>query len=535
MKTIFNTKQDRCMSIKKQTSKIIRYLWIFAVLFASCNKNLEVDITPEESVITANIDISGIVKNFKNVDGTNLFVNGTIEQDRFVEVRFSIYDENGSAIITETVSLQDFSKKESITKTVKNGEYTIVACAYISDKNDEAEFWKPENINDLYSYWIKYSPGSSKWIGTYGVLGVWEKEVAINESQSVNINISPVVSMVYFYFTNCDVAGIKKIQLNVKSFNDYFDVAKMQGVINEQNTYTYEKNITTSTTTWAICYFPISKFSISWKGFDADGKEINNGDIPSSALTAGETKVITIETQTLVPSLIPESTYTATVGTPRFFNTGPTTWKGEIIFDDTQSSQYYVITNFFDDDWVIFADYKNEKIFLDDYTSLWEGTLTGLSGTFQAYLSYGVLYNGSYRSIPMKDPVEIKYNESTKILDFSNKISFDFGGSIGVVNNLSLYVGILAKPKSGTGAGTDNYWISDVYPDIKLQLTPKSPQQLSSKSVHKNTGISRSRFTPSSLVISNKVIMVDKPLTTPVDEMKFEDTKDYSLQKTKNK
>ena len=49
MKMIFNTKQERFASIKVRTLKIVRYcmIWILAVMLTSCNKNLEVDISPD--------------------------------------------------------------------------------------------------------------------------------------------------------------------------------------------------------------------------------------------------------------------------------------------------------------------------------------------------------------------------------------------------------------------------------------------------------------------------------------------------------
>ena len=309
MKTIFNSTQDLFASIKKQTPKIVRYLalCIFAAALVSCNDDLLVDIEPVESEFTVNIDVSGIVNDFTDIDGSKLFPNGAINQDRSVEVRYSVYDEDGAAVINETVSLQDFSKKESITKSIKNGIYTIVASAYISDKSGKVEFWKPENINDLYKYRINYSPGDNWWIGSYGVLGVGKRTVAINKSQTVNISMSPVVSMVFFHFTKCDVAGIKKLRFVVESFNDYFDVDEMQGIIKEQgNVISYDFAVTSQAVATAICYLPTSKFTISWQGFDAADKEVNKGVVPSSAVKAGETKVITINTEPPILKVDPD-------------------------------------------------------------------------------------------------------------------------------------------------------------------------------------------------------------------------------------
>jgi len=219
---------------------------------------------------------------------------------------------------------------------------------------------------------------------------------------------------------------------------------------------------------------------------------------------------------------IKESTYTATTGTPRFFNNGPDTWSGEIFLDEDQIGPYYTITNFFDDDWNIYADYVDGKIYLDDYSVLWEGSLVDDPGTFQAYLGYGVRYNGKNYVIPMSDPVEIQYNENSRILDFSNKVNIDFEGSIGVVYDLTLYIGIYAKPKPGTGSGTISYWIGDVYPDIKLQLTPIS-SLYSSKSIHRVKSIEKLRYLTSLLPTSSKnVITINGSQLTPDQRVKID-------------
>ena len=62
MKTIFNTTQNGFASIKNQISKVVRYFMagILALMLASCNDNLEVDISPDTIVYnTAECGYSG--------------------------------------------------------------------------------------------------------------------------------------------------------------------------------------------------------------------------------------------------------------------------------------------------------------------------------------------------------------------------------------------------------------------------------------------------------------------------------------------
>ena len=205
--------------------------------------------------------------------------------------------------------------------------------------------------------------------------------------------------------------------------------------------------------------------------------------------------------------IIPASTYTAATGTPTFFSTGPYTWTGEI--NPSLANKVYTITRLFNNQtFNIFANEKDGKIYLDHEKVIWEGGLIDEPGTFQAYLAYGTVYNGEKYSLIVNAPVEVYYNKTTNTLDFSNKTNVNFNGTI--INNLTVYAGIIARPKPGTGAGTDSYWISDVYPDIKLSLTPKSGQSVRME-------ISD---TPTEPAVPKKLITVDKSQLIPVNEMK---------------
>ena len=267
------------------------------LIVATCNDDITVEIEPAgEYELTANISVANIVKNFKDVNGADLFPNGLLNNNsRVVKVDYYVYKKSGSCIIDETRELQDFSKTTSITSALSEGDYTVVASAYVSDKNNEVEFWR-QQTSVLNDHTIKYSPAGN-YIGYHGVLGVWKETISIKKSETKTINIEPVVSMVCLNFTNCNLAGIKTLEMYVQTFNDYFDVANMQGNLTELNkALIYSSDGIGTSCFYHICYLPTSYFNISWTGFDANKQEIKSGVVPSRALKAGENNIITINT-----------------------------------------------------------------------------------------------------------------------------------------------------------------------------------------------------------------------------------------------
>ena len=206
----------------------------------------------------------------------------------------------------------------------------------------------------------------------------------------------------------------------------------------------------------------------------------------------------------------PSGTYVATKGGASIFDETPNTWNGILRSSDLTGGNFCTIRDFLgDEDLFIFGDFKDSKIFLDDYTNLWEGTIEGVE--YQERLGFMVRYNGSNYRVTPNNPVEIKYNSATRVLDFSNKMNVNFGGTIGTVNDLTVYVGVALFPKSGTGT---NYWY-DAAPDIKLTITPGSLAPPSSSS---NSGLmSGSQSMPQKKAASNRVKTIDVSKLTPID------------------
>jgi len=232
-----------------------------------------------------------------------------------------------------------------------------------------------------------------------------------------------------------------------------------------------------------------------------------------------------------------ESAYSATTGTPGFWDPGPGAWNGEIFPQEWIFGRYYAITNFFDDDWEIFADLKNGEIILDDQEILYEGGLMNIPGIYQARLAFGIRYNNVNYLLSMNIPVEIYYDENSQTLDFSNRVNVTFGENS--VDDLPLYFGILAKAVPGSGATSDGAWISDVWTDIKLDLksaSGASVRMISSKSVDKYKEMMHSKKLSSFSTLQNKTkntITIDISQLKPVDS--FKRIEGQTLKKSKRK
>ncbi len=274
--------------------KKILFLLTLVFVVAACNDDKEVEIGYQ---LTSNIDILDVVKNFKDLDGSLIFENGELlYDDEYIVLSYTVFDKDGSSIIDKEMELSDFASTTSITTPVKKGEYTIVVCAYIAD--DDKEWWIPEGKSKFKDYKIRYT---DSWIGLSGVLGVWEQTITVNKSMIVPVNMEPAISMVLLDFDYLDLSGMQTIKLNLVTWNNFYDIAKDQGQLLEllNGGYLFEfkkgdyRNIVRG-----ICYLPASKFTINWAGYNAKNELVRQGAVPSSAITAGKTKIIAIDTRT---------------------------------------------------------------------------------------------------------------------------------------------------------------------------------------------------------------------------------------------
>ena len=146
---------------------------------------------------------------------------------------------------------------------------------------------------------------------------------------------------------------------------------------------------------------------------------------------------------------ISAGTYTAT-GTPSFLsNPGAETWKGTITPQSDGEYTYYTLSNWGNDSINVYLDFINGKIFIDNYSRIVH------SDTYNGYFFAVEKTSSTYKLI--SDDYEVKYNKTTKILDFS-----------GTYNGDPVVVGVVAINNS-----TNNFEsvFTDLYADVKLQLS----------------------------------------------------------------
>lgn len=272
---------------------------VIAVLFfASCNKDLEVDISYQ---LTANIDIMDVAKYIKDIDGSLIYKNGDLYyDDDYIVLAYMLYDKDGNLVVEERMKLDSFSEITKITKTVKDGDYTIVVCVFMGD--DDMEWWNlsgKENLNNLKVRF--YS--EHKYINSVsGTLGLYKRTISVNKSEDLSINVPPAVSFILLNFQNLSSVGISTIGLSINTWNDFLNVADEKSNILELPNSAYwtlnrSQNSTNRLT--YLFYLPTSRYTMAWQGLNAANAVIRGPfNIPSRAIVAGKTYYITIEGNT---------------------------------------------------------------------------------------------------------------------------------------------------------------------------------------------------------------------------------------------
>jgi hypothetical protein len=143
-----------------------------------------------------------------------------------------------------------------------------------------------------------------------------------------------------------------------------------------------------------------------------------------------------------------ESNYTAS-GSASNVN-WPTSWSGVISPKAGSSTNYYTISRWGNTSNMVFCDYVNSRIILDDYTKI--VTVSGMDFYFRALAvnqSQGIAYE--------VDNYEAKYNASTQTLDFT-----------GTYSGYPIAVGLVADNNEG------GFTFMYLYSNLKLKLTSTS-------------------------------------------------------------
>lgn len=281
-----------------------------AILLTSCNKDLDLDI---KFKLTANIDAMGVVKNLKKIDNSDLFPDGTIPTSFKVRITYLIYNSLGELEYQEVKLLNDFSENLKIESSIKEGEYSIVSCVDVVSAKDlskvEEEYWRFENVNSFKDCKVKYP---DEFMPYYtDVLGYSKQTVKINKSESLTLNLKPVGSLITINFDYLNLAKIQELKVKYITWNDYFSISdgtsSVKELLNDGSVWAYEKdeefrNLITNT-----YLLPSNKLTIKWEGYDINGNLVKSGIVPSSSLTDGTNKIITINTNTGTSSTLTKS------------------------------------------------------------------------------------------------------------------------------------------------------------------------------------------------------------------------------------
>lgn len=284
-----------------------------AALLASCNNDKTVDTVYQFS---AEVIMSDVIKNIKNIDGTAYYYNGEPQWiSEEVAMMFNIYDQSGKLVSSDESTYPNFLARPTINKALQEGEYTIVAIAYFKEMEGTDQYWNFSNKDQLQNFKINdaglvYTSNDSEFGFLGSVLGILKQTVSVARSQTYQLTIPPATSMLAINLDDLNLSGVKFVTVKIKTANDYYSVNEQQGhVISMLNRYDLElkKDDNYRNVIAYLNYFPTSNFDIIWEGYNAAGTKIKNGTVTSSALSTSLTKIITISTQTGVVSTVTKS------------------------------------------------------------------------------------------------------------------------------------------------------------------------------------------------------------------------------------
>jgi len=252
--------------------------------------------------LTTTITAIDVVKNIKDIDNSDLFPNGLVGEGEKVRISLFIYNQSGELIIEETKLLNSFAEVLTLNKQIKEGNYTVISCVDVVDADNlttvKTEYWKFENKDKFQNLKATFQSGF-QWY-TF-VLGYSKQTISINKAQSLNINLIPTGSMVTLNFDYLNLSQIQTIKLGIITWNNYLSlsdgISNTSELLNDGNVSTLEKGEYRNRIKSIYC-LPSNQLTIKWVGLNAAGNQIKSGTIPSSALIAGQNKIITIDTST---------------------------------------------------------------------------------------------------------------------------------------------------------------------------------------------------------------------------------------------
>jgi hypothetical protein len=250
-----------------------------AALCTACGDKKADDLLQYE--LSASIDVLDVVKDLKDTGQGALFPNGTIDDGSHVRVKFLIYNkEDGSLLNEETQIVDDFSKIVKVTKSVKAGEYIVVATAdMVENTDDEIDFacWEFKNTSLLRDFQIK----DKGYIGyEYKAMGVYKTSVTVDKAVSLNIKVKPVGGLVTFYFRNLTISTIAYLAYAWDKISDYYLVEDEKSYsANSPSGNEYEVKEQYNAVYDYRYFLPMQSLLLVWETYDAKEKALNSGSV----------------------------------------------------------------------------------------------------------------------------------------------------------------------------------------------------------------------------------------------------------------
>ena len=445
MKTIFNTTQKEFASVKSQISKVVRYFMagVLALMMASCNDNLEVDITPEANdqlsvnptsitfaageTATKTATVTTDAADWDFTDDTSatwLTVEKQNNTLRFTPDNLNTGESQRSAGISVTAGSADpviVQVKQDVTPPIT---YNTAVCEYHGDiLGNGAAFF----VLDLYQ-----SSNSN--------IGIFIMGFCTLPSSFVNFKLD---AGTYQFAAN---GAVRTLFPGMFAENNARIGTYLYDFTAGKFTFVTEGSLTLalSGNTYTI--------AASFRGEDAtSGNAVNDIRINFT----GQIEFTGIPN----PPNPVYSTYTAT-STPKWLTPpGDRTWSGTLEPVENNNDKWYEVSNWGNEDISIYLDDIEGKIVIDDYTRI------AYNSTHDGY--FRVAFIEGNNLVLLDDGSEdfyVTYDPETKKLTFPAKVSIN-GKEYQAVAGIAGYNRTTNQP---------DVVFSDFYADVTLQLTPVS-------------------------------------------------------------
>lgn len=174
------------------------YLLVFLALsmltFASCNKNIEVDMTHQ---LTINVSGADLMENYYDpFDGEPYFENGEMPDGYSIRVMVYLYDANDFLINEEERTIYNFNDIVNVSFDLPEDNYTVLAGMDVLV--DDGDFWKYTSMNSFGT--AKIIDGD--YVGLGGLFGVYIESFTLSQAKTIAADLEHIGALMELYFSN---------------------------------------------------------------------------------------------------------------------------------------------------------------------------------------------------------------------------------------------------------------------------------------------------------------------------------------------